>query len=904
MVKTKLLFLFVLMLVFVWINVPCANSYSEVPVEISNDLSVPLEKVVEFHLELPGFKSSDRISILDNGFNAPVEVVEVDGNEVTFKSLLNFKPSEKKHLSIKYGDDIIVEYSKIFKPDFMGNYFIGLGSDHLYIVSMAQQNSVKVADSKGNSIFEKPLGLGETAEVNIEKNSVFTIKSDKPIIAELSSLRPDFVDNSSDDISSVYGSYFILYVPKEIFVSAYRDTHVKVSDLKENVVFDGDLPERGIYSNLSLKPDFYIIDANFPVTVQFGYSDDNIYEICYGALNAFKGVSFGDIIYSSLYSDTVVTFKTKDKIFDPENLKSPGDYSINEVIKDFNKSITEYPPVYIRFSKPVLIYSNSNSGNVGGEQIPSLDGSGETFVFRTGKIYNFNNINHERKVIIIAKEDKTNVKINGENLMLNSLQPYYLSFKESFSLVNIESDKPLSVFEAGANTDLEFLSVLLPIEDDFSLSPITVLKGTGNESSQPQLPALWDKIRGVLGKMWQGIISIKFYDGLKSFWHKIIALLVPISRGIQPYLSKYFPFLTVQLLSVIIFYVILFIVLLVLFLIFKPRKRRNIVPKVPIEEIKNKPVSFSVETIEEKESVPFEEIKPQIIKLSETEKQAPIKTEKELGIIKEKEAQKPEEVIITEKQFGRKFTRFKPKEEKVEKTKEKLKKVSLPEEPSKVYGQEEEALKVTEEKTEEKIKEVSTEKEKKAIKEEKITEPVEEIVEQIPSKGGGAGETEEPSSSIEILLSKLKKEEKPEEKIEQFPKAPPSMPVEAKPALKKTFEHGFVSDAESINRIFEILANDENTKKLIIGKVFISATGREKVSFEINNQYRLGIIALTPIELRIAEDISKRINAKTSTGEAILIARKIRALEIVVSDTPEIKNYQGISINRIEDIIN
>jgi hypothetical protein len=314
------------------------------------------------------------------------------------------------------------------------------------------------------------------------------------------------------------------------------------------------------------------------------------------------------------------------------------------------------------------------------------------------------------------------------------------------------------------------------------------------------------------------------------------------------------------------------------------------VPKVSIEEIKNKPVSFSVETIEEKETAPLEEIKPQVIKLSEAEKQAPIETEKELSGIKEEEVQKPEEVIMTEKQFGRKFARFKPKEEKVDKIKEKPKKVSLPEEPSKVYGPGEEVLKVTEERMEEKIKEVPTEKEVKEIKGEKVT--------------GGAEKVEEPSSSIEILLSKLKKEEKPEEKIEQFPITPPSTPVGVKPALKKTFEHGFVSDAESINRIFEILANDENTKKLIISKVFISATGREKVSFEINDQYRLGIIALTPIELRIAEDISKRINAKTSTGEAILIARKIRAGEIVVSDTPAIKNYQGISINRIEDIIN
>jgi hypothetical protein len=911
MVRTKLLFLLIFVLVFTWISVPVVMSYSEISVEISNNLSFPLEKSVQFSVELPGFKASNNISVNDGPAKLPVEIVKVANNIVTLKSLLEFKASEKKRLMVRYGDDISKEYTKIFKPDFIGNYFIGFGSDNLYIVSMATQNSVKISDSKGKVLLDKTLGLNETADLILGKDQTFEIRSDKPVFAELSSLKLDYVSNSSDDTTSVYGSYFTIFIPKEIFVSAYKNTHIKIQNLKGEVIFDGDLPERGVYSNLSLKPDFYTIETDVPVSIQFGYSDDNIYTIFYGNLNSFKGVSFGDIIYSSLYPDTTVTFKTKDKIYDPENLKTPGDYSLKEVVKEFSEETTEYEFVYIKFSTPVFIYSNSSSGNAGGEQIPSIDGSGKTFVFRTGKIYNFDSINHKRKVVVIAENDNTNVSFNGKNLILNSLESYSENLANSFSLVKIESDKPIAVFETGIDSDLECLSVLLPILDEYSTSPVTIVKSSGNESVQTELPALMKKIKEFFGKMGQGIISLKFYDGLKNFWQKILSLLMPVSQSLKPYLSNYFPSLTVEMLSVIIFYIILFIVIIILLFAFKPRKRKT-VPKVTIEEISGRPVSFNIDTLEEKEAILVEEEKPRIMKLSETEKQAPVKTEKGVSALKEQEKQKPEEITITEKQFGRKFARFRSKEVKVETSKEEPEKISLPEEFAKTSGQVEEILQKIEEKAEKPLKEKRIEKEKPVTEELKPIESVEQKAEQAPAiskeKKKKAEEmekekVEEPLSSIEILLGKLKKEEKPEEKLEQALEKPVSAPQEIKPVLKKTFEHTFVADAESLNRIFEAIANDENAKKLVISKVFISATEREKINFDINDKYRLGLIALTPIELRIAEDIGKRINAKAGTGEAILIARKIRALDVVVSDRPALTNYQGILINKIEDIV-
>lgn len=908
MAKAKLIFLLLLVLIFTWIRIPVANSYSEIPAEISNNMPFPLEKSLQFSVELPGFKLSNNISISDGSFKLPVELIKVENSTVVLKTLLEFKTSETKQLTIKYGDDVSNEYTKIFKPDFIGNYFIGYGSGNLYLISMAAQNPVKVSDSKGKLLFDKSLDFNEPADVNIGKGEIFVIKSEKPIFVELSSLKPDFVDNSSDDITSVYGSHFTLFIPKEIFVSAYKDTHIKIQNLKGTVIFEGDVPERGVYSNLSLNPDFYTVETNVPVTIQFGYSDDNIYTICYGGLNSFKGVSFGDILYSSFYPDTTVTFKTKDKIYETENLKTPGDYLSKEVINEFNDKATEYAPVYMKFSNPVLVYSNSNSGNVGGEQMPSVDGLGKDFVFRTGKIYNFNGVRHERKVVIIAGENNTSVSFNGKNLTLDSLGSYNENFADSFSLVKIESDKPIAVFETGADSDLEFFSVLLPIIDESSTSPIMLLKSGGSEPNQTGLPALMNKIKEFFRKMGQGLISLKFYDGVKNAWQQILLLLMPVSQIIKPYLSNYFPLLTLEMLSTIIFCVILLIVVLILVFVFKP-KRKKAVPKATIEEIKEKPVSFNVDTLEEKEVVPVVEEKPKVLKLSETEKQVTPQVEQRQLSIKEEEAQKPEEIKITEKQFGRRFARFRSKEAKVEAEKEQVDKtppvVEVSQKPPEKIGEPvkeetiEQAKPATEELKAVEVTEEKVEQTQPAVKEGKTVE--EEGVKAPEVAGEETGK--EAASSIEILLDKLKKEEKPEEELGQIPEVPIPAPQLVKQVLKKTFEHSFVADAESLNKIFEVLDGDENTKKLLISKVFISATEREKINFDVNDKYRVGIIALTPIELRIAEDIGKRINAKTSTGEAILIARKIRSLDVVVADAPAITNYQGILISKIDDIV-
>ncbi|MGB9694470.1 MAG: hypothetical protein ACPLZB_00590, partial [Caldisericaceae bacterium] len=110
-------------------------------------------------------------------------------------------------------------------------------------------------------------------------------------------------------------------------------------------------------------------------------------------------------------------------------------------------------------------------------------------------------------------------------------------------------------------------------------------------------------------------------------------------------------------------------------------------------------------------------------------------------------------------------------------------------------------------------------------------------------------------------------------------------------------------DTESVLSILNSTLYDEDEKKSIVRRIYVSAQSKITLSEKLPPNFTIGVIALTPIEQRIAEDIGKRIRGKTTTGEALLIAKKIRINDVVVSDNPSITTYQGIIISSIDQVL-
>lgn len=1027
--KTVKIFLVIFVTVSLLLSVfPRKVSSTEgIDIEIENKLDCPVYKAVNFSLEIAEGDKNTNFTLQDGNTLLPLEVNR-EGSRFNFRSIINFAPKEKKTLTLKYGGVQEQTYNKILMPDFSGNSFLGIGSGKLCIVSLEENNSVKIIDQNKENMFEGVLQKKETKIISLKESTVFKISSSYPIFAFVSSLDSNPEKTSSDDFSSVYGTYFILYVPKQIFVSTIEENKIEISELNGEVVFKGDLPEKGVYDNLNLKEGFYEIISEKPVNISFGYIDDNVYGFFYGGVDAFKGVSFGNIICSSLFPGTQLTIKTLNNSKDV-TLDNPGDFSEFNLINSFAENSTEFAPVYITYNKPVLIYSDSNFGNLGGEQIPSFNQS--SFLFLTGKVVDLGELKRDTGVIVIANENSTEVTVNGTEYTLSELESKEFRFKDSHSLVNITANRPIVVFEVGFSTSKEFFSTLLPLADNSLNYNILVGKAQNNPNPGSKgnnllksigafFIGIWESVKTFFTGLFDKFATGNFFNDLKDSFatffsnaadffkklsQRIIILFYPVSDYIYPYISKYFPGLSREELSAYIFFALIAILLLIILI---PKRRKTAIPTLSMEEVKKHSLSFNVKTVEEKSNLAVqetEEIKPTTIKMKREEtlsseviteeagEKQLLSEETEVSQVKEKPLQRrpffpsfravPKSKTLGEKeQILEKAKPIKelkirePKEEsatpavesvqgivviqpkEVEKKEEpeiqeiveKVRETTIkpPEEAREVVSELEEIIKEgpsfadfaqpkleemakaeageaekkeeivaqTKETEESKTEQIKTEEKPEAheteqAKPEEIKPESKEIKEQQPSidfisqleeKVEKVPEvSEEEPSTIEILLKKIEEQEKLPGKISETVTSQKEVLPEKK-VLKKSFDAGVVLDADSLNKLLECL--DDNQKRSILsGKAFISAKDKAKIRLEIDSSYKIGIIALTPIEERIADDISKRVGSSISTAEAILIAKKIRLNDVLINDSPKLLNYQGIVINKVEEII-
>ncbi len=623
--KKIIVIILVIAFVLSGVSVADASNSASVSISVTNSLPLPVYKKVDISVSIPKIKSSDKIAVFLKGKKIPIQILSRGVNSLRFSTILSFAPNETKILILKYGKDVIPNKTQIlYKPNFSGTYFVGIGSGKLYIASLADDNNISVKSNNGNVLFSGVLNKKEFKAISLSRDEVFTIQSKKPVFAEVSSLKANCLKNSSDDVSSVYGTYFLLFIPREVVVSSYASTKLTIKSLSGNNIYSGTLPPRGQYKNFSLRPGLYEISTNYPVTVQFGCEDDNIYSINYGASNEFKGVSYGNVVCSALFPNTKVQIKTPFKTYPYVNLGNPGDYIYKTVITKYKDSYTETVPVFIQYNKPILVYSDSNHGNIGGEQIPSLFGHNEHYVFLTGKIFNFNGLVHRRKVVVIPMFSDTTIKLNGKQYALkDALMPKTFLFGKSYTSVKIDSNKPISVFDVGLTTSIEFLSMILPLKDNSvsyvvgAIPPKTSTQNNNGRTQEPNegvLSRYITPIAGFFGSVWSGIEKTSIYKSvsntLSQFWQaispslnnlsrQIIALFIPVAQMVYPYVHPYFPNLTVSELAAILFY--LLIALIIILLIPKRRKKQIPVEKVTEAELKKKGnVAFNVKTIEEK----------------------------------------------------------------------------------------------------------------------------------------------------------------------------------------------------------------------------------------------------------------------------------------------------------------
>jgi hypothetical protein len=159
--------------------------------------------------------------------------------------------------------------------------------------------------------------------------------------------------------------------------------------------------------------------------------------------------------------------------------------------------------------------------------------------------------------------------------------------------------------------------------------------------------------------------------------------------------------------------------------------------------------------------------------------------------------------------------------------------------------------------------------------EEKVTPP---FIKQAPSEEGKLHKKEETNketpeeetvhSSLSDLLERVRKETPNKKIISNIPES------SNEALIKKTEEAGevvkpkapaisgsVVLDSKSLSELYRKHALEH------LNRIMMSAKEQANVDPDVKSKYRVSVISLTAIEMRIAEDLARRIGAKKITGE-------------------------------------
>jgi len=891
-------------------------------VEVENLLEVPYYGVLTFSLKTTSFGNGvSNFQLFDSSTPLPLSFSRRN-EDVVFKTAVLLDGKAKKTLKLAYGD-MSSHYTDIFLPRFFGTKFVCIGPGRLFIVSCGSGNSVKVIDRKNSlTVFTGVLANLEYKFINLNNNSLYSIEASRPVFAEFSTLTPPFDKNSSDDMSAVFGVFFKLYIPKTLCVTADKSSHLKIIDSEGKVVFEGDIDRTSPYVNTNLKEGVYTISSTNPVLIEYGYADDNIFSFLYGVQGG-QVISFGGLGVSSIFPDTQVTIKYKDKM-EEVYFKNTGEFKYFDILKDseYKQNLTEYKGVDITFTKPVLIYNYSQFGNVDGEQIPGFSNNTH-FAFRTGKVTKIYG-ERKRRVIVVSLNNNTRIEFNGSEFTLNAYEKKVFLFGEGFSPVDIEANNPIAVFDGGIEDNKEILTTLLPI-DGMCLVNVSIVNPGGTESgdtkpsgeSETFPPSnttnkfieMFNTMRGYIRQLFTGAVgfvqNLISNTNMREFFKKIstniLEYLRPISLIIYNYIKDYIPGVSVDIVSSVIFGLLVMLVIILIV----PKGRKEKVPVVSIEEVKKKPITFDIKDIEVRE----EEV------VAKELKTIPLKKEEVHEEVKTEEIEKEQRVFRPIPPLGKRLT--------IEKEELKEEVVSKP--PEIMHERVEEHIPPSREEAVIKEEEISFvdfaqpkgEKPYEVVEEEKIVEkekPV-EAIEQKPAQTQAKKEAFK--STFEELLSKLEQEnikkiEQAKEKgalVEREEKGrieeekAREVMKEARSKVKVELGNKFVLDADSLKMIYESsrLTSDEKTN--LLNRAIISASQKSEVNYILEGRFKVTVIALSQIEERLAEDIAKRISGKFTTAEAVLIAKKVRLTDVIVSDTPKLRNHQGVNIYPVGDIL-
>lgn len=340
-----------------------------------------------------------------------------------------------------------------------GTEFLFVNYKKAIVVSHEDKNSISFFSSDG------VLLNAEKKPIVLEKGKYFVLESSTPKLTRILSEKPisvfcttlkDFTDLESvepgdSDTTTLYGNDLFFFTEKHLFIAAYEKTKITLTDSNGLITWSGNLNEnKGILQ--TLKRGAYHLLSDNPVTIQFGYLDDENFSVLYGKPGKVNGFSFGDLMITSLYPNTKVTVLFgNEKLSKSEyQFKQAGISQIVSLIKQFSPKNPEYIFVSISFNNPCLIYTFSNGNNFGGEYIPGKNGlmADKEFSVVTPRVSTEFSKEQKNLIELIGITNNTAVTASGawnQKLILQEKTTYVYSSKTPLEKISLEGDKLFQV---------------------------------------------------------------------------------------------------------------------------------------------------------------------------------------------------------------------------------------------------------------------------------------------------------------------------------------------------------------------------------------------------------------------------------------------------------------------------
>ncbi|MDD4663049.1 MAG: hypothetical protein PHD83_00090, partial [Caldisericia bacterium] len=425
--KNKSLFLLlVLLLVFASIVPYFAFSASKntfLHFVVTNQSGFPkFNSLVEIVLP-PEWKNQPCIVLSDSNNTAKLPFIrKSSGSGDILLVQISLASLEEKKIIVKKGDDS-KKQEKILSPNTPGTDFLFVNYKEAILISTETENRIQFFSNDGKQFSPEPvpliLGEGKSYILRTGSPQLVSIKSEKPLYVYASSINYQKdntkIEAGDSDTTTLYTNFGFIYVYKHVWISSYEETEVNLFDENGRNVFSRKLPANSGHYLDNLAPGPYKITSSHPVTIQFGYLDDENFSFIHGPLNQIHGYAFGDLLVQSLQPDTTIEISWEKKGKQKHQFKEVFDFETFKPIGEFLPKSPEFAFFCLESNHPVRICSFSSGNNFGGEFITgnSLSFKDRQFQIITTRVSKEFSKEQTNLIELIGLTNDTNVVISG-----------------------------------------------------------------------------------------------------------------------------------------------------------------------------------------------------------------------------------------------------------------------------------------------------------------------------------------------------------------------------------------------------------------------------------------------------------------------------------------------------------